>query len=254
MIETIKEFLSENGRTGICSLGQAGFLIKNKNGKVMAIDPYLSNCVEALEGHMGYRRLLPQIVMPEELELDFIVATHPHQDHYDKDSMPVLLSHGKTKLYASVNCDTYVKEQGISSDRVRYVKPGDFISEDGFDVYFSNCDHGEGAPDAVGVVVLTDGKVICETGDTCLRTDYKEEYLKFGKPDVLVAPINGAYGNMNETDCMKLASVVNPKVTVPCHYGMFASHGGDIGKFYELMQKEKLGLRIMAQGEAFYLS
>ena len=104
-----------------------------------------------------------------------------------------------------------------------------------FNILFTPCDHGTLAPDAVGVIVEVDGKKIIEVGDTCLRLDYADEFKQYGPFDVLIAPINGAYGNLNETDCVTLAGALRPKLTVPCHYGMFASHGGNPRIFHENM-------------------
>ena len=82
------------------------------------------------------------------------------------------------------------------------------------------------------------GKRILETGDTSLHLDWKEEYLKAGALDVLIAPINGAYGNLNEQENVDLTTALKPKLTVPCHFGMFASHGGHPGLWKELLEQQ----------------
>lgn len=253
MIDSLRTFINIKGETCLYFLGQAGFIIKNKSGNMLAIDPYLSDCVEELEGHIGFKRLLPKTVQPDELGLDVIVTTHAHLDHYDKDSMPGMMKNFKTRLFTSDRCKEYVTEQGLDDKRVQYVAPGDRASCCGFDISFIPCDHGDAAPDAFGVIIETDGKIICETGDTCLREDYKESYLSRGNLDVLIAPINGAYGNMDEKDCGSLSELLKPGVTIPCHYGMFASHGGNIGRFYEIMKEKNLKVNLMAQGEIMYL-
>lgn len=216
--------------------GQAGFIIENEMGQTLGIDLYLSDCVERLEGSMGYKRLIPKIIDPDSVELDFLVATHPHLDHFDADAIPVMMNGSHTKLFASYECRTLVEEKKIDKTRVEYVKAGDTNECGGYKLHFVNCDHGNSAPDAVGVIVETSGKRIYETGDTCLRLDRVQEYLQFGHLDVLIAPINGAYGNMNEEECARLSGALNPRLTIPCHYGMFADHGGNPGKFLEIMR------------------
>ena len=59
------------------------------------------------------------------------------------------------------------------------------------------------------------------------------------------------YGNMNSEDVVNLAEILHPAVTVPCHYGMFASHGGDLKAFYDLMTANKLPFLLMRQGEHY---
>lgn len=250
-----KVLTAKNGQTHIFSLGQAGYIVKSASGQLLAVDPYLSECVERLEGHEGFKRLLPKILLPFELELDVLITTHPHWDHFDVDSVPELMSNSTTKLFASVDCSKDITRLGMKEDRVQYVAPGDSCQAGDFLLHFVNCDHGTGAPDAVGVVICVDGKRIYMAGDTCLRLDRVQEYLQFGPIDVLVAPINGAYGNLNEADCAQMSDALQAKLTIPSHYGMFASHGGNPGLFYQIM-KEKYPMRsflLMAMGEKLTL-
>jgi L-ascorbate 6-phosphate lactonase len=244
-------FSAELGKTWLFSVGQAGFIIKSTRGKLLGIDLYLSDCVEPLEGHIGFKRLLPKILSPRELVFDVIVATHEHYDHFDVDSMPALMANDKTRLFASLECATLVGHGGIDKSRVTYVRPGDAYVVGDFSIRFTSCDHGRGAPDAVGVLVEVDGKRIFEAGDTCLRLDRVDEYLASGPLDVLIAPINGKYGNLNERECAELANALKPSVTIPCHYGMFASHGGNPGAFHDIMRTEFVNNRylLMTQGE-----
>lgn len=247
----IRVLSAPQGKTHIFSVGQAGYIIKNKSGQLLAIDMYLSECVERLEGHSGFKRLLPKILNPFDIVFDCIIATHPHWDHYDVDAIPQLMSNHKTMLFASVDCEKLVKQSGMTNNNINYVKPGDKAVCGDFEIDFINCDHGTGAPDAVGVIISVDGKRILEVGDTCLRLDRVNEYLSKGDIDILIAPINGAFGNMNEQDCVDLCKALNPALTIPSHYGMFASHGGNPGRFFELMKEQcpEKEFLLMAMGE-----
>lgn len=252
----IKILTAPLGKTHIFSTGQAGYIIKSENGKLLAIDLYLSDCVERVEGHMGYKRLLPKLLYPGELIFDVVIATHFHRDHFDIDSIPELMSNDHTKLFAAEDCIESVKNLEMTEKNITYVRPGSSCSIDDFEIAFVDCDHGTGAPQAVGVIIKTNGKVIYETGDTCLRLDRIDKYKSFGDIDVLIAPINGAYGNMNEQECADFANALEAKLTIPCHYGMFASHGGNPGKFYEIMKEQYPNRQfvIMTQGGRITLS
>ena len=232
------------------SVGQAGFIVKSRSGQLLAIDLYLSNCVERVEGHKGFKRLLPQILDPSTLAFDYIICTHPHLDHFDIDAVPEMVSKG-AKLFCSVDCEKLIHQLQMEyySPSITYVAPGDHHTAGDFDITFVNCDHGTGAPDAVGVVVKVDGKTIYEVGDSCLRLDRVNEILQL--LDVLISPINGMYGNMDSDDTAKLAEALHPALTIPCHYGMFASHGGDLKRFYDVMTEKKLPMLIMQQGEVY---
>lgn len=232
--------------------GQAGFIVRSSSGQLLAIDLYLSNCVERLEGHKGFKRLLPQILDPATLTFNYIICTHPHLDHFDIDAVPEMVSKG-SRLFCSVDCEKLIKQMHMQyhNERITYVAPGDHEIAGDFDITFVNCDHGTGAPDAVGVVVKVDGKIIYEVGDSCLRLDRVNE---ISQPlDVLISPINGQFGNMDSDDTATLAETLKPRLTIPCHYGMFASHGGDLKRFYDVMTEKKLPMLIMQQGEVYKL-
>lgn len=243
------------GYTYLFSTGQAGYVIKSKSGQLLGIDLYLTDCVERVEGHVGYHRLLPKILEPSEIDFDVVIATHPHKDHFDDDAIPILMSNGMTRLFASVECAKDIKRLSMTDHNVTYVRPNEQYAVGSFVLDFINCDHGTGAPDAVGVIVTVDEFRILIVGDSCLRLDRTDEYLKNGNIDILIAPINGAYGNLNEEECVKLATVLKPGCVIPCHYGMFASHGGNPGKFLDMMNAQcpELRFKLMCQGEKMVL-
>lgn len=251
MLDFAAKVLTSRG-TCIFSTGQAGFIIKSAGGQLLAIDLYLSNCVERAEGNKGFKRLLPQILSPSDLAFDAVICTHPHLDHFDIDAVPEMLANG-ARLYASAGCEKLVRQMRMEyyNDAVTYVKPDDKAASGDFGMTFVSCDHGTEAPDAVGAVVRVDGKTIYEVGDSCLRLDRVKEIPQ--PLDVLIAPVNGMYGNLDADECAELAEALKPKVTIPCHYGMFASHGGDLERFYGMMAKKNLPFLLMRQGECFPL-
>ena len=241
--------------TQLICMGQAGFIIKSKGGQTLGIDLYLTDCVEFVEGHDGYHRLMPKIVSPSDLNLDVVIATHFHRDHFDIDAMSGLMSNGKTRLFCAFDCEEDVRKLRLDMNRVTFVRPGDHHYIGDFDVHFIHSDHGIGAPQEVGVLLAVDGKTILETGDTSLHLDWTDEYLSVGPLDVLIAPINGAYGNLNEQEHVALTKALQPRITIPCHFGMFASHGGHLGLWRELMSKKnpKQKYKIFTMGESIVL-
>ncbi len=251
----IRILAAGSGKTHLFFIGQAGFVIKSKNGQLLGFDLCLSECVERVEGHMGFKRLIPKILEPFGLRFDVLVATHPHFDHFDMDAIPQMMSNHHTRLFASVNCEAEVKRLMMTGENTEYVRPGESADCCGFHIDFVDCDHGKGAPDAVGAVITVDGKRIYMAGDTCLRTDRVEQIKSFGKPDVVIGPINGAFGNMNEEEFAGFAHALGSGLAIPCHYGMFATHGGDPGKFLNVMKEKYPDDRalLMSLGEGIIL-
>ena len=94
----IKILTAESGKTHLFFIGQAGYIIKSSSGQLLGFDLCLSECVERVEGHMGFKRLIPKILDPFELTLDCLIATHPHFDHFDMDAVPQMMSNHHTKL------------------------------------------------------------------------------------------------------------------------------------------------------------
>lgn len=247
--ETIED--AQLGKTWLFWLGQAGFVIKSTTGKLLGIDLYLSECVEPVEGHVGYHRLMPKILDPKDINFDVLIATHFHRDHFDIDTMPQLMANGKTQLFCAYDCQDDVENLNIDKQRVQYVKSGESYDFAGFHIDFIRSDHGAGAPLEAAPIVTIDAKHILETGDTSLHLDWKDEYLKAGALDVLIAPINGAYGNLDEQENVDLTAVLHPKLTIPCHFGMFASHGGNPGLWKELIEEQLPGqaYKLFTMGE-----
>lgn len=239
MIEFASKVLSAQlNKTHLFFVGQAGFILKSEKGTLFAVDLYLSHNVERTEKSMGFKRLVQMILSPGELTFDYLFATHSHFDHFDPDSLPILMSNSHTKLFASESCKIQVSRLQMNEKNISYVHVGDKVNADDILIECVPCDHGIEAPDAVGLIVTIDRKKIYITGDTCFRQDYAAEIAQKGPFDLLIAPINGAYGNLDERQCISLAKIIKPKMMIPCHYGMFALHGGNPGLFMETIEKE----------------
>ncbi len=237
------------GELCVFFLGQAGFLFKTPEGKLIAVDPYLSDCCRR---YFGFKRLMPRIVEPNELQLDLLLISHGHYDHFDPDSVPALLSGGAALVAAKdvkVECDRL----GLNGD-ITYLACNEQAIRAGVTVTGVPCDHGELAPDALGLLLEIGGKKIYYMGDTAFRPDYlTDERLK--GVDLLLLPINGAFGNLNEEQAAQVVRILNPKLAVPCHYWNFAEHGGNPGIFQQKMQEiaPQSKYILMRQGEGILI-
>ena len=239
-----------DGGLGVFFLGQAGFILKTPSGRLIAIDPYLSDCCER---YFGFKRLMPRILEPGEITLDTLIISHAHYDHFDPDSIPVLMSGGKTKLIGAKDVAPECERLGLK-ENITSLSCGETAEAAEFTVTGVPCDHGELAPDALGLLIDICGKRIYYMGDTAYRPDLLEnEALK--NVDLLLLPINGAFGNLNEQQAAQVIEILKPKLAVPCHYWNFAEHGGDPGKFQRMMQEyaPDRPYRLMAQGEGIII-
>ena len=220
------------GKTHLFFLGQAGFVIKSKGGTMLGVDLYLSNCVERYD---GYKRLMPYLLYPTEITFDYLIASHSHYDHFDVDSIPFMLSNPTTRMYASERCRTEAQRLYITNQSINYVKVGDVRKAKDIQLSFVFCDHGESAPDALGVIAQIDGQNLYFAGDTCLRLDKVDEVIAGRKIDIMIVPINGAFGNLSEAEAVSLCDAVKPRLIIPSHYWNFAEQHGDPGLFMKLL-------------------
>lgn len=239
------------GQIGMFFLGQAGFIFKTSKGTLLAIDPYLSDCCER---YFGFKRLMPHILDAGELSLDYLVATHAHYDHFDPDSVPLFMANGHTVFIGAMDTQKECSRLNITQN-VNYLSEGDTFICDDMKLTAMPCDHGEDTPDAIGLLIEAEEKRIYIMGDTCYRSDYlKDERLHH--IDLLILPINGAFGNLNETEAAQVVSELSPCLTVPCHYWNFAEHGGNPLLFAQAMKNiaPHQAYVLMRQGELLTLS
>jgi len=233
LAESIAQTTVTSGALALFSLAQAGFVLKTHAGTTLAIDPYLTDSVERLA---GFPRLIPAPLTPAELNVDLIAITHSHPDHLDPDALPVW-AEMDMRLVAAPDCADALHDAGITDERVTILREGEHcvFRDLSFRAVFA--DHGELAPEAVGFVIKTDNITLYNVGDSGFAPERMLEDLP--AVDVMIAPINGAYGNLDEEEACRLAALVHPRWLIGSHTGMFAVHGGDPTRFLSLARELK---------------
>lgn len=234
------------GAVNVFFLGQAGFVLKTQDGKLIAIDPYLSDCCER---YFGFKRLMPHLLGADEVIFDYLVATHAHYDHFDPDSVPTLLGNGKTKFIGAKDTAAECERLGIH-DNLTFLSVGDAVDLDSAKLTAVRCDHGADTPFAIGLLFEIAGKRIYIMGDTAYRPDWLDD-PKLHSVDLLILPINGAFGNLNASEAVSVIKELKPKLAVPCHYWNFARHYGDPYAFITEMEAKcpEIPYLLMRQGE-----
>lgn len=215
------------GSVAVFWLGQAGFVFKTPAGKVAYVDPYLSDSVERL---FSFKRLMAGVVRPEEVQADAVLISHHHDDHLDVDAVPVIAARTRARFAAPPQAAARLKELGVPRERLVEVREGDRVDLGFVAAHAVFADHGELAPDAIGWVLDFGSARVYVTGDTGYRPDRMAAAAAM-KPDLIIPVINGAYGNMTSADAAALTRDVGARVAIPCHFWMFAEHGGDPAAF-----------------------
>jgi L-ascorbate 6-phosphate lactonase len=218
-----------SGSLALWWLGQAGFVFKTPAGKIIYLDPYLSDLAERL---FGFKRLSLPPVTADEVRADLVLITHEHADHLDIDAVPVIARNNPAcRFVAPEGCAPGLTEAGVAPGVRVVIGPNKRYDLDGVMIHTAPADHGDFSATALCLVVEVDGiRVFC-TGDTAYRPTMHKPLADL-KPDVLLPCINGVFGNMNHVDAAMLVQQVKPRYAIPCHFWTFAEQGaGDPAGF-----------------------
>ena len=230
-LERVRDYTVPAGHVAVYWLGQAGFLFKTADERLVLLDPYFSDCCYR---HFGFKRVMAYLMDADEVNADLLLVSHAHYDHLDVDAVADVLKNGKTRLWAAKDVEEEAVKLGLPAEQIAYMAIGDTLTDGDITVKAVACDHGELAPDALGFWIAVAGKTIYYMGDTAYRPDRLVSEELQGA-DLLIAPINGAFGNLNEAQAADAARLLNAKMTVPCHFWNFAEHGGNPFLFMEAM-------------------
>ncbi|MDV3102986.1 MBL fold metallo-hydrolase [Thermococcus waiotapuensis] len=203
--------------------GHACFWIET-NGVRLLIDPY----PEVEDDGIG--------------DVDYILITHEHTDHYGKVELLSRLRDatviGPKTVYMMAVADGVTK--------VREIQAGETIElGNGVRVTAIFMEHPS-SQYPLGYLIEGDKKVF-HTGDT-----YPFPALQNlrGSVDILMVPISGR-STANEREAVQIVEDIRPKVVIPMHYGVYSSASPE--KLIEELRRRRIFafVKVLKQGEEF---
>lgn len=252
MAKSILDTQVKPGCVAIFWLAQAGFVFKTHTQKIIYTDTYLTDCVQrtSSEYGFGFKRLIPKLIMVDEVEADYFISTHSHQDHLDVDALPTLVKNKRIHFIGSPDCQPIYEQNSVPKNQYTILHVGEKILYEGFSLTGVYADHGESAPEALGLLFDFDGIRIWQVGDSAYRPEKWQDIFK-KNIDVILPPINGAFGNLNSIEAAMLSHDSGAKVVIPCHFWMFALHYGSPGEFLDACKKHapEVAPYLMTPGE-----
>ena len=197
-------------------LGQAGLMIET-DGKIIIVDPYLSNSVEKIEPHNKRRVAVDERFL--KIKPDVLVLTHNHLDHTDPETLPYYLNaDSEVVVLASFNAwNTARKIGGIKNNYVSFNRHSEW-SEGAVTFKAVRAEHSDDK--AIGVIIKGEGKTLYVTGDTLYNSEIFDDIDE--AIDYVFLPVNGKGNNMNFADGARFCARLKA-TAIPMHCGLFDS-------------------------------
>lgn len=208
--------------------GHSGFIF-SLEGKRIAIDPY--NVSQNLE------------------KADYILITHGHYDHCSIKDINQLVKKGTVII---VPPDAQSKITKIEEVEMQVIEVGDEIDLGKFKIeavpaYNVDKDFHTKADGFVGYLIKTDRVVIYHAGDSDKIPEMQKltGYGKHGNKFLVLLPVSGTYV-MNAEEAAEVASLLNPDLAIPMHYGSgVAGKLDDAKKFVKLCSDKGINAKIL---------
>jgi L-ascorbate 6-phosphate lactonase len=244
LIDDIQACRVPVGEAAFWWLGQHGFAIK-LHETICYIDAFLTPLAD---------RLVPPLLKPEEVtNADFVLGSHDHADHIDREAWPrIAAASPRAKfIVPALLREKIADELRLPNDRIlgvdldMNVAVGE-VAVSGIPAAheFLDADPRTGLHPYLGFVLESHGFRMYHAGDTCIY-EGMQALLRRWRFDLALLPINGrdakrlasgCIGNMTYQEAADLAGAVRPGLTVPTHFEMFATNREEPRLFTDYMR------------------
>jgi L-ascorbate metabolism protein UlaG (beta-lactamase superfamily) len=245
------------GEVTVQWLGHAAFKITSVTGKVIVIDPYLTNNPKAPEQFKDLKTLG---------KIDLVLVTHAHGDHVGDG--PELAKRHTVPLYGPAGLNDTLVALGLLPEKLspRFNKGGTIQplgpdiritmtrAEHSSELRWKNPDTGKteihvGGEPAGFVIELENGFKVYHMGDTGLFGDMQfiGEYYR---PDLVLIPIGGHFVLSPSDAAFATNRYLKPRFAIPMHYGTNPNLKGTPEEYVRALGKTPTKVLLPKPGEA----
>ena len=229
-IPDLEHFMTSSDRIKIIWLGHSTVLM-NLGGTIILFDPVFSESASPVM--FTVERFQPPVIELKDLpQIDYVVISHDHYDHLDRDTVTFFKSK-KTAFVTPLGVGSHIRGWGINQDRITELDWWQQFQVDGVTFTATPGQHFSGRSLtsrnetlwAGWVVQVADLKVFF-SGDTGYDSHFKEIGRKLGPFDLVLLD-SGQYNEL-----WRAVHLMPPEVglayedlkaerLIPIHWGMF---------------------------------
>jgi L-ascorbate metabolism protein UlaG (beta-lactamase superfamily) len=249
---------AQGGGVEVLWLGQAAFRITTPTGKVIVIDPFLTNNPKTPPGWKHLDALG---------KIDLILVTHAHGDHLG--DAPALARKYNAPLWGPAGMNQSLVNLGVLPlELAPRMNKGGVITPLGpnIKITMTRAEHSSelvwknpltgkdetyvgGEP--VGFIIeFENGSKLYHMGDTGLFADMKfiGDYYR---PDLVLIPIGGHFVMSPQDAAYATREYLRPKFAIPMHYGTFPVLKGTPQEYIQALGPTATKVVPLSPGEAF---
>ncbi|MBW1975745.1 MAG: metal-dependent hydrolase [Deltaproteobacteria bacterium] len=208
-------------------LGHAFFQITSQNGKIIYIDPWITENPSCSMKLSDFDRA------------DVILVTHDHFDHVGQ-TVELSKQTGAT-VVAPVETAQSLKEQGVPESQIIFggfgMNIGGTAEIDGIKLTMTQAFHSSATASPAGYIITTeDGKNIYHAGDTGIFESMRL-LAEIYPIECALLPIGGVF-TMDPIQAAKAVEIMKPKKVIPMHFGSFPILEQSADRFKELVKNK----------------
>jgi|SRR5882757_5596133 len=247
---------AQSGKVEVLWLGQSATRITTPGGKVIVIDPFLTQNPKTPEAFKNLDALG---------KVDLLLVTHAHGDHLG--DAPEIAKKNKAPLYSPAGLNQSLVTLGIlppelaprmnKSGTIQPLGPGIKITmvraEHSSELVWKNPATGKdethvGGEPAGFIIELENGFKIYHMGDTGLFGDMKliGDYYH---PDLIMIPIGGHFVMDPKDAAFATREWLKPKFAIPIHYGTFPPLKGTPAEYIQALGNAPVKVLAISPGD-----